>query len=196
MKTRHKTLLFIAIIFGVLYLLSSGVFEGENEYQKIQKETQQKNKNAFEALYSENDGGFLILRNTHLAHDEGENNITAYIKYNPTLKKSFLFLKATCRADARRTKTVTFASSAGYEKMDYVNEAYRLTSKTVGGKNFATLDIQIGDILTEQLWRMSQTPSASITFTDHRGDHTFQLNELEKQGLEQVIMAFRYITGK
>lgn len=190
MKKNNKQLWIASIIAGVLYLLISSLGNGEkSEYQKAQD----KKKGAYEALYCSNDGNFLIMYNTHLAHDEGENNITAYIKHNKNLKKSFLFLKVTCQADARRTKTVTFASSAGYEKMDYVNEAYRLTSKTVGGKKFATLDIQIGDILTEQLWRMSQTPSASVVFTDHRGDHSFELTETEKHGLEQVILAYKYI---
>jgi hypothetical protein len=88
MKTNNKQLWIASIIAGVLYLLISSLGNGEkSEYQKVQD----KKKDAYEALYSENDGGFLILRNTHLAHDEGENNITAYIKYNPTLKKSFLF---------------------------------------------------------------------------------------------------------
>ena len=197
MKTRHKTLLFVAIIFGVLYLLSSGAFDGgNNEYQKIQAETQQKKKDAYNALYKYKGGGFEIMQNTHHTHNEGMDNITVYIKHNSAQKKSFLFLKVTCQADAKRTRTITFASNAGYEKLDYVNEVYRLTSINNNGKNYATLDIQIGDILTEQLWRMSQTASASITFTDHRGDHTFQLTESEKQGLEQVIMTFRYITGK
>ena len=197
MKTRHKTLLFVAIIFGVLYLLSSGVFDGgDNEYQKTRTETQQKKRDAYNALYKYKGGGFEIMQNTYLNHNEGVDNITVYIKHNSAQKKSFLFLKVTCQADAKRTKAITFASNAGYEKLDYVNEAYRLTNIKSNGKNYATLDIQIGEMLTEQLWKMSQTPSASVIFTDHKGDHTFHLTEAEKQGLEQVIMAYRYITGK
>jgi hypothetical protein len=190
MKTHIKQLCIATIITGVFCLLISSLGNREkSEYQKIQD----KKKDAFEALYSENNGGFLFLKNTHLAHNEGKNNITAYIKYNPTLKKSFLFLKVTCQADAKRTKTITFGSNAGYEKLDYVNEVYRLTSIKNEGKKFATLDIQIGELLKEQLLRMSQASSASIVFTDHKGDHAFELTETEKQGLEQVILAYKYI---
>lgn len=190
MKTHIKQLCIATIITGILCLLISSLGDGEkSEYQKLKE----KKEEAFNALYSENNGGFLILRNTHLSHNEGENNITAYIKYNGALKKSFLFLKVTCQADAKRTKTITFASNAGYEKLDYVNEAYSLTSYKVGSKNFATLDIQIGELLKEQLLRMSQAHSASIVFTDHKGDHSFELTEAEKQGLEQVILAYKYI---
>lgn len=190
MKTHIKQLCIATIITGVICLLISGLKDGEkSEYQKLKD----KKEEAFNALYSENDGGFLILRNTYLAHDEGKNNITAYIKYNGALKKSFLFLKVTCQADAKRTKAITFASNAGYEKLDYVNEVYRLTSKKVGKNSFATLDIQIGDLLKEQLLRMSQSSSASVVFTDHRGDYSFELTEAEKQGLEQVILGYKYI---
>ncbi len=192
MKTHIKQLCIATIITGILCLLISSLGNGEkSEYQKAQD----KKKDAYEALYCSSNANFLAMYNTHLTHNEGNNNITAYIKHNKALKKSFLYLKVTCQADAKRTKTITFTSNAGYEKLDYVNEAYRLTSINNGGKNFATLDIQIGDILTEQLWRMSQASSASIVFTDHRGDHSFELTETEKQGLEQVILAFKYIKG-
>lgn len=190
MKTHIKQLCIATIITGVLCLVISSLGDGEkSEHQKLKD----KKEEAFNALYSENNGGFLILRNTYLAHNEGENNITAYIKYNGALKKSFLFLKVTCQADAKRTKAITFASNAGYEKLDYINEAYSLTSYKVGSKKFATLDIQIGELLKEQLLRMSQAPSAYIVFTDHKGDHSFELTEAEKQGLEQVILAYKYI---
>ena len=187
MKTRHKTLLFVVIIFGVLYLLLYG---GEkSEYQKAQD----KKEEAYEALRYSNEGNFLIMRNSYIAHSVGENNITAYIKHNKSLKKSFLFLKVTCQADAKRTKAITFASSAGYEKLDYINEAYHLTSHKIGSKSFATLDIQIGEMLKKQLLRMSQDSSASVVFTDHKGDHSFKLTETEKRGLEQVVLAYKYI---
>ena len=71
--------------------------------------------------------------------------------------------------------------------------AYSLTSTKIGSKSFATLDIQIGELLKEQLLRMAQASSASIVFTDHKGDHNFELTEAEKQGLEQVILAYKYI---
>lgn len=190
MKTNNKQFWIAAIIAGVLYLLISNLGNGEkSEYQKAQD----KKKDAYEALYSSNEGNFLILRNTYLAHSESEGNITVYIKHNKALKQSFLFLRVTCQADAKRTKSITFSSSEGYEKLDYVNEAYRLTDKTLNGKSFATLDIQIGELLAEQLLRMSRSSSASIVFTDHRGDHSFELTESEKKGLEQVILAYKYI---
>jgi hypothetical protein len=190
MKTNNKQLWIAGIIAIVLYLLVSNLGNGEkSEYQKMQD----KKEAAYNALNYSKDGNFLILHNTYLVHSEYKNNISAYIKHNSTLKKSFLFLKVTCQANAKRTKTITFTSNTGYEKLNYVNEAYSLTDNKIGDKRFATLDIQIGELLKDQLWRMSQDSTSSIIFTDHRGEHNFKLTEAERQGLEQIILAYKYI---
>ena len=159
MKKGKTILLLTFAIFAILFYRSC---ESVNEFKKLEtsyytqelQKKRQKEQAAYDSLRRETSGNFLYMRNSIFNHRDKSNNISAYIKYNYSSQKPYLFMKISCCTWATQTYAIFLKADNDFIDIDYVNDVYPLEIQTGNGKMYGILDIQIGEMLTDFLWKI------------------------------------------
>jgi hypothetical protein len=163
----------------------------QEEIKQIERETA-----AYDSLKRDTSGGFIYMYNSVFNHRDASNNISAYIKHNIATQKSFLFMKASCKTLATQTYAVFLRTDNDFIDIDYINDVYPLKIVTTSKDIYGVLDIQIGDILTDFLDKISKSTNAYVKFVDIYGGKEFPVSQKEKDAIEQVLLGYQHIKRK